>query len=258
MYPILLSTPYFNIYSYGLFVALGYAVGMLITLYEVKKEKLNAEAIFDMLLLQLPIGIAGSRFLFMLEYTPEKLSFTNFISFEQGGLTFYGSVISSFIFNLLYLKFRRIPFWRIMDCIGFGLPLGIMIARIGCFLNGCCYGVQCSSSIGFHFRHAGSGFFHATQLYESFAALLIFVIIQIYRKYRQNYGEVFMLMIGSYAFLRFFIEFLRAENPIVFMGLTLSQIISIITIAAFIATFKLIKKMPDLRIIPETNIVSIK
>jgi phosphatidylglycerol:prolipoprotein diacylglycerol transferase len=257
MHPILLKTPFFNIYSYGFLVALGYAVGMFITIREVKKEGLNAEAIFDMLLIQLVVGILGSRLLFVVEYTPDKLSLSEFLNMEQGGLTFYGSVLISFIFNLLYLKFRKIPFWKVMDCIGFGLPLGIAIARVGCFLNGCCYGHQCSPSIGFRSRLAGSGYYHATQLYETAFTLFIFALVHFHRKHRKSYGETFLITIGLYGFFRFFIEFLRAENPQIILGLTLSQGISLITLSAVIATWRAIHRTPELRIIPTTKTIKL-
>ncbi len=257
MHPILLKTPFFNVYSYGFFVALGYAVGMFITISEVKKEGINSEPIFDMLLMQLVIGILGSRLLFVVEYTPQDLNLKNFLNFEQGGLTFYGSVLISFIFNLLYLKFKNIPFWKVMDSIAFGLPLGIALARIGCFLNGCCYGIECSPAIGFKSRLAGSGYFHATQLYESIFALAIFALVQLHRKHRKNYGETFLICIGLYSFFRFFIEFFRMENPEFILGLTLSQTISMVLVSAVIATWRAINRTPELRIFPDTSTVSL-
>ena len=75
MYPILFSTPWFNVYSYGLLIALGYTLGTVLILREARRDGLDANAIFDMLLLQLIVGICGSRLLFVLEYTPEKLNF---------------------------------------------------------------------------------------------------------------------------------------------------------------------------------------
>jgi len=71
MYPIFWATPWFNIYSYGLLIALGYSAGTFVIIREARKQGLPAEAIFDMLLLQLIVGICGSRLLFLLEYAPE-------------------------------------------------------------------------------------------------------------------------------------------------------------------------------------------
>ena len=187
MYPVLVSTPWFNVYSYGFMLAIGYTVFMALTIYQAKKNSLDTGTIFDLMLMQLIVGVLGSRLLFVLEYTPEKLFSLDFLALEQGGLTFYGCVISAFIFDFLFLKLYKIPFWKTVDCIGFSLGPGIAISRIGCFLNGCCFGTPCSPAIGFRFRGAGPGYFHATQLYESFLSLVAFAIILFVIKKRQTH-----------------------------------------------------------------------
>lgn len=253
MYPVIWSTQWFSVYSYGLLIALGYSLGTFWILREAKKARLPVESIFDMLIIQLFVGICGSRLLFLLEYAPEKLNFKDFYAFEQGGLTFYGALLSSFIFDLLFLKIKRIPFWQVMDCIGFGMPLGIALARLGCFLNGCCYGLECSLPWGTVFPLISPKAVHPTQLYESICALAVFVILQLLRKYRRNFGEIFLASASIYSFFRFFIEFLRAENPIIFMGMRLSQIIALGIIAFAFFVWKKIDKSRKLRIIPETE-----
>jgi phosphatidylglycerol:prolipoprotein diacylglycerol transferase len=253
MFPILFSTPWFNVYSYGLLIALGYSLGTFWILKEAQKDGLPSETVFDMLILQLIVGISGSRILFLAEYSPENLSLSGFLKFEQGGLTFYGAVLSSIIFDLLFLKFHRLSFWRVMDCVGFGLPLGIMLARIGCFLNGCCYGTQCSWPWGVTFPVVSTQKLHPTQLYESFSGLLIFLILQKFKPFRKNYGEAFVGCMGLYGFFRFFIEFWRADNPKVIFGLQLSQIIGLLMVAGSIVAWKLINKYGKLRIIPPTG-----
>lgn len=258
MYPILFSTPWFNVYSYGLLIALGYALGTILILREARREGLNSEAIFDMLLLQLVVGICGSRLLFVLEYTPEKLNFKDFFAFEQGGLTFYGAVISSFIFDLLYLKFRKIPFWKVMDCIGFGLPAGIAVARLGCLMNGCCYGTSSDSPWAMTFTYAGPGGHHPTQLYESLGAVFIFLLLRYLRAWRRNYGEIFLAGTALYGIIRFFIEFVRAENPVVIAGLTMAQIIGILALAASAVAWKKIAATKDMRVMPNLDTVEIR
>jgi len=258
MYPILFSTPWFNVYSYGLLIALGYTLATIIILREAHRENLSVEAVFDMQLLQLIVGICGSRLLFVLEYSPDKLNFRDFLAFEQGGLTFYGAVISSFIFDLLYLKYRKIPFWTVMDCVGFGLPAGIALSRIGCFLNGCCYGTSCDYPWAMSFKTAGAGYYHPTQLYESLGGLIILFLLSKLRPYRRNRGEVFLACMASYGVIRFFIEFFRAENPIVMFGLTLAQIIGILVIIASFITWKKISASKNLRILPNLNSVALK
>lgn len=255
MFPVIISTRWFNIYSYGLFVSLGYAAGTYWILKEAKREKLDQAAIFDMLLFQLAVGIAGSRLLYLVEYSPEPMSLKKFLAFDQGGLTFYGSLISAFIFDFLFLKYKRIPFWQVMDCVGLGLPIGIAIARFGCFLNGCCHGTPTNMPWGIVFPRVSSVRVHPTQIYESMAGLFIFFVLQKFRPKRRNYGEVFFICIGSYGILRFLIEFYRGDNPVVALGMTLSQLIGIGTALISIAAIKIISMTPTLRIPADSGIL---
>ncbi|MFZ5950303.1 MAG: prolipoprotein diacylglyceryl transferase, partial [Candidatus Rifleibacteriota bacterium] len=165
------------------------------------------------------------------------------------------SLISSFIFDLLYLKFRRIPFWQVMDCIGLAMPVGIAIGRLGCFLNGCCYGTDCSMPWGVVFPAHGQTPVHPTQLYELFTTLLVFFAVKRFMKFQKNHGEAFLFSTVLYSFFRFFIEFYRAENPVVFAGLRLSQLIAIGLIALCALIRWQINRSRQFRIMPETGVV---
>ena len=92
MHPILLATPWFNVYSYGFILAISYSVCTAMTIYKAKQNGLDGGTIFDLMMMLLVVGIFGSRLLFVLEYVPQKLITKDFLCFEQGGLTFYGSL----------------------------------------------------------------------------------------------------------------------------------------------------------------------
>lgn len=257
MYPILFSTPWFNVYSYGLLIALGYTLGTLIILREARREGLDYEAIFDMLLMQLIVGILGSRLLFVLEYSPEKLNFKDFFALEQGGLTFYGAVISSIIFDLLYLKYKKMPFWQVIDCVGYGLPAGIALARVGCLLNGCCFGVTCDCPWGIVFPQAGNYPRHPAQIYESLGALLIWYLLYRLKPVRRNYGETFLACMASYGLVRFIVEFYRAENPKIWLGMTMAQFIGLIMITAAFVTWQKLSANGKLRVMPDQHVIKL-
>ena len=258
MHPILVTTPWFNIYSYGFMLAVGYSVAIAITIFKAKQNGLDVGTIFDLMMMLLVVGVLGSRLLYVIEYIPNKLITKDFLSFEQGGLTFYGSIICGIIFTIIYTRIKKFSFWKFADSFGFCMGPAIAISRIGCFLNGCCYGKACSPSIGFQSRFAGEGYFHATQLYESFFSLLAFAIIVLYfRKRQTHFGQIFLGFISMYAFFRFFIEFLRVENPVFFLGMTLSQIISLLLIATSIILWNIIKKNKNLEY-PSTNKEAVK
>ena len=252
MHPILLSTPWFNVYSYGLLLAIGYTAGTIWIVHEASRDRLPTESVFDMLLFQLVVGVFGSRVLYILEYAPQLFTPTGIIAVESGGLTYYGAVISSLVFDYLFLRYMRLPFWRVMDCVGFGLPLGIAFARIGCFLNGCCYGVHCSLPWAVVFPRNQIPR-HPTQLYESVCGLIIFLILQSLRNRRKNYGEVFVASMGLYGFFRFFIEFWRGDNPIFGLGFTLSQWLGAGMVIGSLVAWRIIGRTQSLRMVPEAE-----
>lgn len=249
MHPVLLSTPWFNVYSYGLLVALSYTAGTAWVLFLARRERLPVEAVFDMLLLQLVAGILGSRLLYFAEIGLFSPGGASFWDFEKGGLTFYGAVLSGIFFDLLFLRFKQNPFWRVMDCVGNGILLGIGLGRLGCFLNGCCYGVACHLPWGMVFPRVSAEPLHPTQLYESFGSLLLFVFHQKYWQRRTHHGHGCILSVSLYAAFRFIIEFWRGDNPIHALGMTLSQWVSLGLLAAGFLAWHVIKASPDMQII---------
>ncbi|MBF0410095.1 MAG: prolipoprotein diacylglyceryl transferase [Candidatus Riflebacteria bacterium] len=239
MYPILFVTPWFNVYAYGTMMAIGYAVGTIVALREASKKGLSPESVFDMLLFQMVAGLAGSRLLFLWEYIGgASITGKTFLNFEAGGLTFFGAVLASILSNLIFIRLNNLPFWKTMDCIGFALPLGIAIARFGCFLNGCCYGHPCLYPWGVIFPKFTLVKVHPTQVYESLAGLIIFLFLAKFRKKASHDGQVFVLCIVLYSVFRFIIEFFRADNPIFLLGFSLSQFLSILMVIIGVAILK--------------------
>lgn len=253
MCPILIQTPWFNIYSYGLLIAIGYIFASWWAIKEAKNNSLKTEAIFDLLILQLIVGVLGSRLLYLLEYSPNGFVLKTFFSFEKGGLTFYGAVICGAIFDLLFIKLHKLPFWKTMDCLGYAFPLGIAFGRIGCFFNGCCYGTQTSMPWGVVFTKISTKPLHPTQIYESICTVILFIILVKIKSFARNYGDIFLASIGTYAFFRFLIEFFRGDNIVEFLGMTMSQIISIVVIIMSILCWYFINKSKKLRIMPSTK-----
>ena len=253
MYPILLTTPWFNVYSYGLMMAVGYAIGTWVILREVDRDGLPSEPVFDMLLLQMVVGVLGARLLYLLEYSSQLATVPSFFDFEKGGLTFYGAVISSFVFDLLFLKFKGLPFWRVMDSVGIGLAVGMIFARTGCFLNGCCFGVACGYPWGVVFSKVSPTPVHPTQLYEAFGGFLLFVLMKSLQHRRRSYGHLFLGFIAGYAIFRFLLEFWRGDNPVFLLGMSLSQVLGLVLLQGVALVWTQISRSPELRVLPGTS-----
>jgi phosphatidylglycerol---prolipoprotein diacylglyceryl transferase len=164
----------------------------------------------------------------------------------RGGLAYYGGFIFATAFAFYYVRKHKLGWWRTADLAAPGIMLGLVCGRLGCFLNGCCYGKPTSSFIGVVFPRGGSAWkqqvdehlinasqtalpVHPTQLYESIACFICFLITYyIVRPRRRAFGQVFASMLVLYAIGRSICEIWRDDDRGVLFGfLSTSQIISI-------------------------------
>ncbi len=109
------------------------------------------------------------------------------------------------------VKMMKLPAGAVADAIGLALPLGIAIARIGCFLNGCCYGKPSGLPWAVTFPGTTTPV-HPTQLYEMILDLALFAFLLWARKYLKRDWDLFLLSVASYAVIRFFMEFFSAHT----------------------------------------------
>lgn len=235
MYPELFSIGNITIYTYGVFVALGFFVGMQYTIkYSnniIKKQKL-----YDFLFYVILFGIIGARFFYILLNLPYYLSNPlEILQVWKGGLVYYGGFIAVLIFSFLYCRRKKINIVKLMDLFAPALALGHAFGRIGCFFSGCCYGKNSDCFFAVANRHP-------TQLYEAFGNLIIFFILHnLYKRSHQN-GHVFVLYMLMYSVLRFSVEFFRGDDRGDFLfGLSPAQNISIVIFIVAIIILLFIK-----------------
>lgn len=226
MHPILFSLGPLTIYSYGVMLALAFVVGIWFATRQAKKEKVPANTILDLSLIALIAGIIGARILFVLRnLNYYLLQPFEIIMFWQGGLIYSGGLILGTLCAILFLKVRRLNIWKVVDICAPSLAIGQAIGRIGCFLNGCCFGKPVSWGIKFppgskaSYEQFSQGLIksvneyslpvHPTQLYSALSALIIFLILILVRRRKRFNGELFFLYLLLYAITRFGIEFLR-------------------------------------------------
>lgn len=172
----------------------------------------------------------------------------------EGGQTLFGAILLSLPIVVVYCKWKRLPTMRVIDSLAVGTPLGITFGRVGCFCRGCCEGIPTSGDWGvcypIHSNLAGqvvgppavlsqmqNGTLVATtghsfpvmpvQLYEAGACIVIFGVLLATRQVLlKREGLTIAAFLALYSSWRFLIEFYRVE-PIVLVGLTLSQVLSI-------------------------------
>src|SRR4029077_2882507 len=123
----------------------------------------------------------------------------------------YGGLFGAIFFGMLYARWRK---WPILVLCDFFAPVAALahgIGRIGCFFNGCCYGLRTDSIFGVRFP--GEPYANLpTQLYEAAGLFFISGFLFYFSSKPRRTGRVFLVYILFYAVLRFFLEFLRGDN----------------------------------------------
>lgn len=228
MYPILFKIGPITIYSYGVMVALGFIAGIWLARGRARSDGIDPDRVIDLGVYVLISAIVGSRLLYVLLNLKEYLASPKEIFMVQhGGLVFYGGAILATATGALFLRKRKISILRMGDVVIPYVALGQVIGRIGCLLNGCCYGKVTNLPWGIYFPGQRLPL-HPTQIYFSLNCLAIFIILAFIREQKAYNGQVFLSYFLLYPFGQFFIEFFRGDTPGTIFGLfTVSQLISV-------------------------------
>ncbi len=247
MYPILFKIGGLNIYSYGFFILLGFALTVLLAFLRMRRSeiKISFENVADLFFYTVLSTLVGARLLFV---------FINFNSYRnhpmkifkiwEGGLVFYGGFILAALVALGYMRRHRLPVWKLADLISPLIALGLSFGRIGCFSAGCCYGKETSLPWGVVFTDPNSLArlnvpIHPTQLYEAFSGIVIFFILSEVEKRKTHDGQVFLLFLLLYSIIRFVIEFFRGDPRGFIFGDLLSTSQAIGLLVAIFSLFML-------------------
>lgn len=230
MHPELFKIGSITIYSYGVMLSLAFGVGIYIARKRAMKVGISSKIIMDLAVYVLISSLIGARLLYVLTNLNEYKTHPLEAIFSRYGFVFYGGLILATIGGSWYLKRQKLPVWEIADVIAPSIAIGQSIGRIGCFLNGCCYGKPTTLPWGVMFPARDSldiTSIHPTQLYSSVNNLIIFVVLSCLWERRRYKGQIFLSYLILYSITRFIIEIYRGDNPYIFLHLTLSQIISL-------------------------------
>ena len=148
-----------------------------------------------------------------------------------GGLVFYGGLIGGVGFSWVYFKLNKISFSKI-SFLAIILSFTHALGRIGCFLAGCCFGIESSVIFSVHIHGRER---MPVQLFESILLVLLgFYLLKLWKQ--KKYNLIFYIYFVSYSIIRFFLEFLRADQIRgEFYGLSTSQWISLLILALILS-----------------------
>jgi phosphatidylglycerol:prolipoprotein diacylglycerol transferase len=227
MHPIICQIGPITLYSYGLALVVAFVAGSTLAGIQAKKQNMDSQVVLNMAFLVFISGIIGARIFYVIENAsyyiknPQEI-----IMLQRGGLSWFGGLISGILSGIAYLKKKKLPVYKTLDLIVPFLALAQAIGRIGCLLNGCCFGRTLIP----------------IQIYSSLALIFIFMFLRFLQDRPHRGGTIFFAYLLLYSVKRFFLEFWRADNEVIFLGLTLFQIIGIAIFFLALSNLALILK----------------
>jgi phosphatidylglycerol:prolipoprotein diacylglycerol transferase len=133
-----------RVFGFGAMIVLAFISATWLGSWRAKREKLDPEVILDMAFWVVFSGMIGARLFYSYEYWGKEIkSLWDILQYWKGGIVFYGGILGGSIAFLVYRHYRPFPLRPYMDVIAPSIAIGIFFGRIGCFLNGCCYGDPC-------------------------------------------------------------------------------------------------------------------
>ncbi len=220
---------------YGIMVALAVLVVVLWMLREVRRgANLSYDTILTAALVGIPSGVIISRLLHIVDrFDFYSQNPGQIFGFE--GLTIYGAVLGAALGVWIYSRFSHFRFGYFADLVAPSIILAQAVGRVGCTINGCCYGTETSLPWGVVYTHPESYAplgvaIHPTQVYEIIFCLVVFALLLKLRGHFKPDGSLFLIYLGLYSLWRFGVGFLREGTPFLF-GLHQAQVIAIIVLA---------------------------
>ena len=257
MHPILFEIPlpdlgflpdYFTIYSYGFFIAIGAVLGITYTTIQGKKHfGLTFDDINTLFILLIVAAFVGGKFFLIFE-DPQRYTNNPADLLSGTGFVFYGSLLFCIPAMLFYFKKKKLPVMHMLDIMAITTVIVHFFGRIGCFMSGCCHGIQWEGPIAVVFSDPMCAAplntpLHPTQLYSATMIGLIFLFLVYKKQYKKFHGQLFLLYLMIYPIGRSVIEVFRGDEArgyVIDNYLSHAQFVSIII---FLIAFYYYKKL---------------
>lgn len=238
MKPILfeIPLPFFHmsipLSSYGTMLSLSFLVGVSLGAQDAERQGIDPNDYLTAAVYGMICVILGARLFYILQNWQSYISHLwEIIALWKGGLVFYGGFIGGTIGVGIYVRYKGIPVWKFLDASTPSIALGLFFTRIGCFLNGCCYGRPAQVPWAVRFPRGSNAFYdeiekgliasssdgslplHPVQLYESLEGLILFLFFYLYVRKRKSFdGQSFWSFTLAYSVLRYINEIFRGDD----------------------------------------------
>jgi phosphatidylglycerol:prolipoprotein diacylglycerol transferase len=221
MYPIIAKFGPITIYSYGLMLAIAFLFAIYVARIEAVRKTIKIDLVYDLAFYLIIGSLIGARLYYLAFFNPSSFIENPLSIFKvwEGGLAIHGGILGGILTGLLFSRLHRFNFFRLADLAAPSIILAQAIGRIGCFLNGCCFGVPTESIFGVRFPEHSLAYIayrdiavHPTQLYEIILNLIGFLVLWSMRRRIRFEGGLFLLYLMIYNSIRIVVSSLRGDS----------------------------------------------
>ena len=241
-----------RVHWYGVLLALGFLAGLWTASRRARLTGLAPEKVLDLGPWLIIGALLGARTVYVLSYWEESFAgkpIWNIFKIHEGGLVFYGGLIGATLAAIIYLISRKLPLWQYGDALAPSIALGSFFGRLGCLMNGCCFGRACDLPWAIQFPQGHPSYpatVHPTQIYDALLNLGLYGLLAwLYRRKRFD-GQIFALFLVGYALLRSVVEWFRGDYSHYYWGgnFTQAHVISLAILAAGIILYRTLARKP--------------
>ena len=222
-------------------IALAFLAGLWTATLRARRENISAERIADVTLWVMAGSVIGARFVYVTTYWKEEFAnqpFREVFMVQHGGLVYYGGFLGATLAGTIFILWKKMPFWKTADVFAPSIALGSVFGRVGCLLNGCCYGRLTDLPWAITFTnpqaHEFSGTplnvpLHPTEIYDALLNFALYVFLAWLFRRKKFDGQVFATYLLCYAIMRSLVEHFRGDYSDLHyhLGLTPAQWIGV-------------------------------
>ena len=217
MHPIAFHLGSLPVRWYGVMMALAFLAGLWTATRRARRVNVAGGIISDITLWLMLGSIIGARFVYVTTYWKTEFAsqpLSEIFMIQHGGLVYYGGLIGATLAGMIFIRWKKLPLWKMADIFAPSIALGSVFGRIGCLLNGCCYGYACDLPWAIHFpadHETHGAAVHPTEIYDALLNLVLYFVLAWWFRRKKFDGQIFAAYLLGYAALRSLVECFRGD-----------------------------------------------